>query len=105
MWYRGAVDTLELLLHPVRIRIVHAMAGGRTLTTAGLCARLPDVPKTTVYRHVSLLAASGVLEVVGEQRVRGAIERRYQLNRAQAVISPEAAASMSRTDHRQGFAA
>ena len=30
--------------HPVRLRIVHAMRG-RTLTTAQLCARLPDVSK------------------------------------------------------------
>jgi hypothetical protein len=99
------VDTLDLLLHPVRIRIVHAMSGGRTLTTSDLCARLPDVPKTTVYRHVGLMTAAGVLEVAGEQRVHGAVERRYRLNRARAVISLDAAASMSLEDHRHGFAA
>jgi len=99
------VDPLELLLHPVRVRIVHAMAGGRVLTTSGLCARLPDVPKTTMYRHVGLLATEGVLEVDGEQRVHGAVERRYRLRRERAVIGREAAASMSREDHRQGFAA
>ena len=105
LWYRGGVDTLELLLHPVRIRIVRTLSGGRTLTTSDVGARLPDVPKTTVYRHVGLLAAAGVLEVVGEQRVRGAVERRYRLNRARAAISPDAAASMSLEDHRHGFAA
>jgi hypothetical protein len=47
---RVAVDTLALLLHPVRLRIVHAMSGGRILTIFGLCARLPDVPKTTARR-------------------------------------------------------
>jgi DNA-binding transcriptional ArsR family regulator len=99
------VDTLELLLHPVRVRIVHAMSGGRTRTTSELCARLPDVPKTTMYRHVGLLAEAGLLEVVGEQRVHGAVERRYRLNRARAVISPDMAASMSLDDHRHGFAA
>jgi hypothetical protein len=31
------MDTVELLLHPVRLRIVHAMSGGRVLTTAALC--------------------------------------------------------------------
>ena len=44
------------VLHPVRLRIMHAMSGGRVLTTSDLGARLPDVPKTTVYRHVGLLA-------------------------------------------------
>ena len=36
----GTLDPVELLLHPVRLRIVHALSGGRTVTTAELCARL-----------------------------------------------------------------
>ena len=99
------MDTLELLLHPVRVRIVHAMAGGLTRTTSDLLARLPDVSKATVYRHVSLLAAAGVLEVVSEQRVHGAVERRYRLHRPRAVIDPDAAASMTLEEHRDGFTA
>lgn len=99
------MDALELLLHPVRLRIVHAMSGGRTRTTSDLCAQLPDVPKTTVYRHVGLLAEAGVLEVADEQRVHGAVERHYRLRRDRMVIDAEAAASMSLDDHRRGFAA
>jgi DNA-binding transcriptional ArsR family regulator len=99
------VDTLNLVLHPVRVRIVHAMSGGRTRTTSDLCASLPDVPKTTLYRHVGLLAEAGLLEVVGEQRVHGAVERRYRLCRERSVIDADAAASMSLDDHRHGFAA
>src|SRR5262245_3798088 len=105
MWENNGVDTLDLLLHPVRLRIVHAMAGGCTRTTSDLCASLPDVPKTTVYRHVGLLAEAGLLEVAGEQRVRGAVERRYRLRRERAVIDAGAAAAMSLEDHRNGFAA
>ena len=99
------VDVLDLLLHPVRIRIVRAMSGGPTRTTSDLCDRLPDVSKATVYRHVGLLVEAGLLEVAGEQRVHGAVERRYRLNRTRAVIGQDAAASMSLDDHRHGFAA
>jgi DNA-binding transcriptional ArsR family regulator len=105
MWESKTVDTLDLLLHPVRLRIVHAMSGGRTWTTSDLCARLPDVPKTTVYRHVGLLAEAGVLEVADEQRVHGAVERHYRLRREGPVIDADAAAAMSLDDHRHGFAA
>ena len=105
MWDRFVVDTLDLLLHPVRLRIVHAMSGGRVRTTSDLCGDLPDVPKTTVYRHVGLLAEARVLEVEGEQRVHGAVERRYRLQRARAVIDRDMAASMSLDDHRRAFAA
>ena len=99
------VDTLTLLLHPVRLRIVHAMAGGRTRTTAELCEQLPDVPKTTVYRHVGLLADNGVLDVVDEQRVHGAVERRYRMPGSRARIGAEDAAGMTVEDHRRAFAA
>jgi Helix-turn-helix domain len=105
MWEGSGVDMVDLLVHPVRIRVVHAFAGGRALTTADLGARLPDVPKTTLYRHVGLLAAAGLLEVTGEQRVHGAVERTYRLNRARTRISPQDAAAMTLDDHRQGFAA
>ncbi|SHF87596.1 helix-turn-helix domain-containing protein [Streptoalloteichus hindustanus] len=99
------MDTLDLLLHPVRLRIVHAMSNGQTRTTADLCARLPDVSKATVYRHVGVLVEEGLLEVADEQRVHGATERHYRLRRARAVISPEEAASMTIDEHRHGFAA
>ncbi|HVA89721.1 MAG TPA: helix-turn-helix domain-containing protein [Chloroflexota bacterium] len=99
------MNTLDLLLHPVQLRIVHAMSGGRTRTTSDLCARLPDVSKATVYRQVSLLVEGGLLEVAGEQRVHGAVERRYRLHRARAVIDQETAASMSLEEHHRGFAA
>jgi DNA-binding transcriptional ArsR family regulator len=99
------METVALLLHPVRLRIVHAMSGGRELTTTQLCARLPDVSKVTVYRQVTLLAEGGFLEVAGERRVRGAVERRYRLRQDRPVIDAHGAAAMTLDDHRRGFAA
>jgi hypothetical protein len=98
------MDSLELLLHPVRMRIVHAMSGGRTRTTSELCARLPDVPKTSLYRQVALLAEGGVLEVADEQRVHGAVERHYRLRQDRTQVDMEAAKRMTLEDHRHAFA-
>jgi DNA-binding transcriptional ArsR family regulator len=99
------VNVTELLLHPVRLRVVHALSGGRELTIGELCARMPEVSKVTVYRHVALLAEAGFLEVAGEHRVRGAVERRYRLRQDRPSIDGEAAAAMSLDDHGRGFAA
>lgn len=99
------MDPLDLLVHPVRLRIVFAMSGGRSRTTSQLCAQLPDVPKTSVYRHVGLLADAGVLEVADERRVHGAVERHYKLRGERATIGDEVAAAMSIDDHRRAFAA
>ncbi|HEY2693839.1 MAG TPA: helix-turn-helix domain-containing protein, partial [Pseudonocardiaceae bacterium] len=65
--------TADLLLHPVRLRIVKAFLGDRVLTTAQLAAELDDVPPGSVYRHVGLLTKAGVLHVVAERRVRGTV--------------------------------
>ncbi|SFO04546.1 Helix-turn-helix domain-containing protein [Pseudonocardia ammonioxydans] len=72
------VSLTELLHHPVRWRVVQAL-NNRTLTTGGLAAELPDVATTTLYRHVATLVSAGVIEVVAERRVRGAVERTYAL--------------------------
>lgn len=98
------MKTVDLLLHPVRLRIVHALSGGQELTTTQLCDRLPDVSKVTVYRQVAPLVEGGFLEVAAEQRVRGAVERRYRLRQDRPVISAEAAAEMTLEEHRRGFA-
>ncbi|GAA4555485.1 helix-turn-helix domain-containing protein [Planotetraspora kaengkrachanensis] len=98
------VEGLELLAHPVRLRIVHAMRGGRELTTAQLCDRIPDASKAMVYRHVDVLTTGGILEVAGERRVRGAVERRYRLRLDRIVVDADAVATLSPDDHRRVFA-
>jgi hypothetical protein len=99
------VDSADLLLHPVRLRIVQAFLGDRALTTSALSAELSDVPAASLYRHVARLVNAGVLQVVAERRVRGAVERTYVLRLAAARIGPDEIARMSRDDHRQAFMA
>ena len=49
------VTSADLLLHPVRLRIVQAFLGDRALTTTSLRDELCDVPPTSLYRHVARL--------------------------------------------------
>ncbi|MGW5672471.1 helix-turn-helix domain-containing protein [Micromonospora sp. NPDC003776] len=98
-----ALDTAELLLHPVRLRIIQAFLGGRTLTTAHLRVELADVPPATLYRQIATLAEHGVLHTAEERRIRGAVERRYRLDPGAASVDATAARSMSSEQHRRGF--
>ncbi len=95
--------TADLLLHPVRLRVVQALLGDRMLTTGELHAELPDVPAATLYRHVAVLADAGVLEVVAERRVRGSTERTYRLVVAAASVGAAEAAAMTPDEHRRAF--
>ncbi|MGQ0646836.1 MAG: helix-turn-helix domain-containing protein [Gemmatimonadaceae bacterium] len=98
-----SMTALDLLLHPVRLRIVNALSSRRVLTTGELCARLAGISQATVYRHVGMLVNGGILEVEGEQQVRGAVERRYRLCEERALIAPDEGKAMSRGDHRRAF--
>ena len=95
----------DLLLHPVRLRIVKAFLGDRALTTSQLAAELDDVPAGSLYRHIALLTKAGVLQVVAERRVRGAVERTYTLRLLAAQIQPDEAQAMTLDEHAQAFLA
>jgi hypothetical protein len=95
----------DLLLHPVRLRIVQAFLGDRALTTAQLTAELGDVSAGSLYRHVALLTKAGVLQVVAERRVRAVVERTYMLRIFAAQIQPDEVAAMTPEQHFQAFMA
>jgi Helix-turn-helix domain len=95
----------DLLLHPVRLRILQSFLGDRALTTSQLNAELAGVPPASLYRHVARLVDGGVLQVVAERRVRGAVERTYVLRLAAARVSVDEIAAMSVDDLRQLFTA
>ncbi|UYP19468.1 helix-turn-helix domain-containing protein [Rhodococcus sp. Z13] len=99
------MTTAELLLHPVRLRIVQALLGDRTATTAQLRALLEDVSTATLYRQIATLVDAGVLEVVSERRVRGTVERTYRLVTERAHVTGDQAEEMSADDHRRAFLA
>ncbi len=92
----------EILLHPIRLRIVLAF-GAEQLTTGRIAERLPDVAHATLYRHVAALSDAGVLDVVHERRVRGGIERTYALVADAVKLGPDTAGSMSKDELLRGF--
>lgn len=68
----------DLLFHPVRMRILQALAL-EELATQEISQRLPDVPTSSIYRHLKILL-DGALVVVTETRpVRGVEEKVYGL--------------------------
>jgi len=101
----STMASADLLLHPVRLRIVKAFLGERALTTKQLTAELADVPAGSIYRHVARLTEAGVLQVVSERRVRATVERTYALRIYAAQIQPDEFAAMTLDDHTDAFLA
>jgi Helix-turn-helix domain len=93
----------DLLLHPLRLRIVQAFLGDRQLTTGQLLAELTDIPPATLYRQVATLTRAGLLLVVDERQVRGTVERTYALSLQDAQLDSDDLRAMTPDDHRRAF--
>lgn len=94
----------DLILHPIRMRILMALAGSRK-TSQELADDLGDVPQATLYRHINRLAKSGIIEVVEERQVRGTVEKVYTLDTRASTLTAEDAANFSKDDHMRYFIA
>ena len=94
----------DVVLHPVRLRVIQQL-GGREVTTSQLRDALPDVAQATLYRHVGALVRSEIVVVVGERRVRGAVERTLALGPRMAAVDHEELATMDAAQLRAGFLA
>lgn len=92
-----------MILHPVRMRIIGLLVGGRKLTAQGMAERLGDVPLPSLYRHLNKLVKGGILSVVDGRRVRGAVERVYGLPDQGANLTQDDLAHASRDDHMRYF--
>lgn len=71
------------MLHPVRLRIVQALATRESVNATELCELINDVPRTTLYRHINILLNSAILSVVAETKLRGSLERTLALNKGE----------------------
>lgn len=99
-----AESTADLILHPVRMRVLMALAG-REMTAQALAAALADVPQATLYRHINRLAKAGLLMVVDERPVRGTTEKVYALNQAASILGADDFAAATTDDHMRYFTA
>jgi hypothetical protein len=65
--------------HPLRVSILEVIGldGGRTLSPKDLSVEL-EAPLGNINYHVTELVRDGLLELVGERQVRGAVEHFYR---------------------------
>lgn len=81
----------DILLHPVRMKIVRALMTNRQngLTPLEMAKIIQDVPQATLYRHIQKLADSEIIKVWKEEKVRAVMEKRYMVNIEDASLDPE----------------
>lgn len=98
-----AESKMDLILHPIRLRIIQRLASGKPMTPGDLNQELPDVPQASLYRHLNTLVKGGLVQVVKQRQVRGAVEKIYTLATEVAMITPEDLAQATKEDHFRYF--
>jgi DNA-binding transcriptional ArsR family regulator len=78
---------VKAMSHPLRVRIL-AVLDERSASPNELSSRLGATLGTTAY-HVRTLERLGLIKLVDETRVRGAIEHHYRARKRPAVIGPD----------------
>lgn len=99
---RKTTPIADVIMHPLRMRIIQQI-GAREVTTTALRDTLPDVPTATLYRHVAALVDAGIVAVVGERKIRGAVERTLALGERMAHVGHDELQAMDAERLRQGF--
>ncbi|HST89868.1 MAG TPA: helix-turn-helix domain-containing protein, partial [Ktedonobacterales bacterium] len=97
-----ATARADLILHPVRMRLLAALAR-RQLTARQLSELLPDVPQATLYHHLGTLTRAGLLRIVSQRQVRGTVEKLYALADDNMFLGPADLANASPDDHLRYF--
>jgi len=94
-------NLFDLLVHPIRLRIVTAMSNDQ-MTSKEIAEALPDIPQTTLYRHINALIEGGLLEIVEEIPQRGTVERVLGF-KTQPSLQPEDLIGLSKDKLKDTF--
>lgn len=76
------MEIAEIVMNPVRQRIIQYFLIHETGTVKEVRKALPDIPSASLYRHMKILTDNSMITVVGENRIRGTVESIYQLNKS-----------------------
>lgn len=91
----------DLILHPVRFRIMRLLHR-QPSTTQELAEQLPDVAKSSLYRHLKLLLEATAVSVASVRLVNGIQEKVYQLEQM-ALLDANDMANLTADEHLAYF--
>ncbi|MFC9774391.1 helix-turn-helix domain-containing protein [Paenibacillus chitinolyticus] len=85
------VNKVEVLMHPVRMKISQVLMRNKDtgLTSLEMVKIIKDVPQATLYRHIQVMLDAGIIRVLKEKKVKSVVEKYYVLNELEAKLNME----------------
>ena len=84
----GRISELRATAHPLRLQMLSLLTGAEL--SAAEVARELDITQANASYHLRLLQSAGLLEVAGEESVRGGKAKRYRHPWDAPVVRPSA---------------
>ncbi|GGD84707.1 helix-turn-helix domain-containing protein [Paenibacillus nasutitermitis] len=94
---------MDLLFHPIRMRIIQKLLLGKPMTIAQLAETLGDIPQATLYRHMKILLDGDHVEVVDTNKVSGTAERIFSIKKESLLIPENEVEATSQEDNVRHF--
>ncbi|WP_180272689.1 helix-turn-helix domain-containing protein [Konateibacter massiliensis] len=74
-------NMMRVVMNATRLRIIQYLTLHETATAGQIKEELTDIPPASLYRHIKMLEEAKLIHVVKENKVRGTMEKVYQLNK------------------------
>lgn len=85
----------QIIMNPVRLRIMQYLILHESATTGQIKEELTDIPPASLYRHIKTLEEAKLIVVVKENKIRGVVEKVYQLNKENPLNEDSSNANVS----------
>ncbi|MGX8833503.1 hypothetical protein ACWG0P_04745 [Amedibacillus sp. YH-ame6] len=70
---------MEVMTNPIKCKLLFEINSCKQTTAKHLAEKFSDIPQATLYRYLKKMTADGILKIVEETQVRGAVERTYSV--------------------------
>jgi DNA-binding transcriptional ArsR family regulator len=94
---------VDVILHPMRLKIIQKFLGGQEKTAKELAQELPEIPQATLYRHLDKLVKTNILTVVDEKQIRGTVEKVYKIDLSEASMGNKELTDITKEEHLKYF--
>lgn len=70
---------MEVITNPVKCKLLFEIEACKQTTAKHLAEKFHDIPQATLYRYLKRMTQDGILKIVDQTQIRGAVERTYSV--------------------------
>ncbi len=71
---------MEYFLNPTKCRILIEIGQSNDITVTELSKKCPNIPRSTMYRHLAKMERDGMVRIISTERKRGTVEKTYAIS-------------------------